>query len=91
MTEKKLFSAEQSSPAKPYPFLSGDTAALEGLISVLRTTKLGSELLNDAAEAGVTITTAKLNGAHGSYREDGKIVTMDLSGSADRQIVTLAH
>lgn len=82
---------EQNARLSVYPLLAGDTDRLEKLIAVLRTTKLGKELLDDAAEAGVTIATASLSGSHGSYNDEKKLVTMDTAGSLDRQVVTLAH
>lgn len=86
MIEKQLHSSEDS-----YPFLIGDKSRLEELISVLRTTKSGKRLLDDAQEAGITITTASLRGSHGSYSHEKKLVSLDTSGSVHRQVVTLAH
>ena len=90
MIEKQDYSPKQTSSTH-YPFLAGDKARLEELISVLSTTKLGSRLLDDAREAGITITTASLRGSHGSYSHEKKLVSLNTAGSLDRQVVTLAH
>lgn len=89
---------ENSSPEKApvvksdlYPRLSGDTERLESLIAVLRQTKLGAQLLDDAAEAGVTITTAMMSGSKGAYNDANKLVTLVPGLPFERQVVTLAH
>jgi len=73
------------------PHLTGNTDRLEQIVAVLRTTKLGTKLLDDAAEAGITITTEALCGSHGSYNDEKKLVMIDTAGSLDQQVITLAH
>jgi len=91
MTEHSSSEKEQVIKSGVYPRLSGDTERLEKLIAVLRQTKLGTQLLDDAAEAGVTITTATMHGSHGAYNDANKLVTLAPGASFDRQVVTLAH
>lgn len=74
-----------------YPYLVGNDSRLEELIAVLRTTKLGKELLDDAEKYGTKITTAALSSAHGAYDDESNVVMLGSGGSFDRQITTLAH
>ena len=82
-------SATERKPS--YPYVVDNDARLYDLIDLLRTTKLGAELLEDAEKSGVRIQTDVLRGSHGCYSSEQNTVRLNAGDSFDRQVVTLAH
>lgn len=90
--EHKAVDNEQSSSVSGYPYLKDGAEKLNALINVLKTTKLGAELLADAEKNHITITmNPNMGGSHGSYSSEGDIVCIKECDHPDRQVITLAH
>lgn len=78
-----------------YPYLAyksrSEKEQLENVVSMLRETKLGKELVDDAEKHQTVIMLESLSAAHGSYDDEKNLVCLQSIAGIDRQITTAAH
>lgn len=78
-----------------YPYLAYKSGAekkqLEDVVTMLRETKLGKELVEDAQKHQTVIMLESLSTSHGSYDDEKNLVCLQSMANIDRQITTAAH
>lgn len=87
--------ADRTLGSDVYPYLAYKSDAekkqLESVIAMLRETKLGKELVEDAQKHQTVIMLESFSASHGSYDDEKNLVCLQNSAGIDRQITTAAH